>query len=98
MSTEIEAQIEELEQEYSHYRRAADTKKSGSDIWKSIADEKLEELIELREEQVEELARKHNGIKGVDHIAVGQQNDIRKEYRCAVSELSALRAKAGDGE
>ena len=96
--SDIESQIEELEQTYDHYQRAADTNKSGSDIWQSVADEKLEELIELREEQVEELARQHNGIKGVDHIAVGQQNDIRKEYRYAVSELSALREKAGEGE
>lgn len=97
MSTDT-TEVEELETKYARFQRAAETGKRGSYAWRRLADETLEELIAVREKEVEELARQHNGIEGVDHIAVGQQNDIRKEYQYAVSELSALREKAEDNQ
>lgn len=98
--SEEESEIEQLQHEYNQAMSAIERNENQgrpgrNEAWEQIADEKREELIEAKEQRIEELAEYSGEVGHDNYMAISQQNDIRDAIGRQEHEIEELR-KEGD--
>lgn len=98
-SEEMDKKLKQLEKEYDHFSRLSRPETTGNpEVYRKMAEDRLQQMIDLKKEEVAELAHSHNRIKGTDHIAINRRKGIEEDYNEARAEMTELSAKLESDE
>lgn len=89
-------EIEELERDYTRYNRVAEGAASSQNerVYRKMANTTLKELVNLKNQELEELAREHDNIEWGDSIgAATKKRRLKSEFDGLRIEIEEMQKK-----